>query len=233
VGGSRPLWYMSGLCTFVVVLMPGAIPNPTRIIHMTHTANLAAIAGGGCLRCTAQLRVMGAGFTNIAYTSIQVQRAAKVVPCGPGGRLHDYVPFYFTTRSPMLYTINRGNVPCDGGQSALLHLVTTAQAVEQAGLGFAFTDGHGIMSYTQFFDDLARLDEIDWPLIGSRYWSDTSEDGDRKRRKQAEFLVHQQLPWELVMGITVQTDGKRLEVEGLLAGAAHRPPVIVNPSWYY
>ena len=117
------------------------------------------------------------GYTNIAHRSVQDRRAHTAGPCGPGGVLHDYVPFYFAPRSPMLYTISRGNVEgFKAGQEFVVHRVSTAQAVQKAGLGFVFTDGHGIMAFTTFHDDLTQLDEVDWELMKSRYWFDTDED---------------------------------------------------------
>lgn len=213
--------------------MPGIVPIPTPIIHMTHVHNLPAIIRGGGLAATAVLQRAGGQFTNIAYSSIQQQRAAKVVPCGPGGCLHDYVPFYFGKKSPMLFTINKGNVPCDGGQDALVHLVSTAQAVEAGRLGFAFTNGHGIMNFSDFFDDLNDLDEVDWDIMVATYWNDTVADGDRKRRRQAEFLVHRRFPWELVTDIVVRTESVRGTVGGMIGGLAHRPQVRADQSWYY
>jgi len=74
----------------------------------------------------------------------------------------------------MLYAIHRGYV--DGyeeGQDPLIHLVTTAQAVDTGGCGWVFTDGHATMGYTEFFDDLTALDEVDWGVMGSRYWYDS------------------------------------------------------------
>jgi len=213
--------------------MPGTVPQPTPIIHMTHVGNLDAIFANGALATTASLQAAGAQFNNIAYSSIQAQRAAKRVPCGPGGCLHDYVPFYFTTRSPMLYTINRGNVPCEGGQDALVHMVSTAQKVAAAGLGYAFSDGHGIMAYSNFYDDLTQLDEVDWDVIGSRQWADTVDDGDRKRRKQAEFLVRDQFPVRLLSGLIVRTPQRRQEVETLLERHGLELKVVDKSTWYY
>ena len=213
--------------------MPGNVPNPTPIIHMTHLDNLGAILAAGGLRATAQLLASGAAFTNIAYGSIQAQRAAKQVPCGPGGCLHDYVPFYFTKRSPMLYTISRGNVPCEGGQDAIVHMVSTAQRVAAGGCHFAFSDGHGIMAYSHFFDDLAHLCEVDWDVIRSTYWSDTPENPDRKRRKQAEFLVHGSLPLARLNGIVVRTPAARDQVVALLSQTTFSTEVVVRPQWYY
>lgn len=213
--------------------MPGPIPQPTPIIHMTHVDNLQSILARGGLSSTAALIAAGMAHTNIAYNSIQQQRAAKVVPCGPGGSLHDYVPFYFTRKSPMLYTINRGNVPCAGGQENIIHLVMTAQRAAARRLGFAFTDGHGIMSYTDFYDDLDDLDQVDWDMINAIYWHDTAEDGDRKRRKQAEFLIRDHCPWNAISHIVVRSSARAAQVAGIIAHQPHQPEIAVRPKWYY
>lgn len=213
--------------------MPGTVPQPTPIIHMTHVGNLERILAAGELRATARLNASGTAFTNIAYSSIQAQRAGKVVPCGPGGSLHDYVPFYFTRRSPMLYTIHRGNVSCEGGQGALVHLVSNAQAVAASGLGYAFSDGHGIMAYSSFYDDLGHLGEIDWDVIAASQWADTVEDGDRKRRKQAEFLVRDRFPISLLQGAVVQTQARADEVNSILQRLGQPLRVVVRTGWYY
>jgi ssDNA thymidine ADP-ribosyltransferase DarT-like protein len=200
---------------------------------MTHVDNLPTVVGLGSLLSTAALHASKLDHANIAYSSIQGQRAAKAVPCGPGGSLHDYVPFYFTRKSPMLYTINRGNVPCAGGQENLIHLLSTAQTVAQLGLGFAFTDGHGIMAYTSFYDDLAHLGQVDWNVIGATYWHDTVEDGDRKRRKQAEFLVRDQFPWTAISHVVVRSNARATQVSAIIANCGHKPQIVVDPGWYY
>ncbi len=67
-------------------------------------------------------------YTSIAHQNIQDRRAYTQVPCGPRGWLHDYVPFYFGVRSPMLFTISRGNVEgYDRDQEDVIYLVSTAQ----------------------------------------------------------------------------------------------------------
>jgi hypothetical protein len=213
--------------------MPGVVPVPTPIVHMTHISNLPAIIERGGLVAMTTLAAEHANVTSIAYTSIQQQRATKQVPCGAGGCLHDYVPFYFCRRSPMLFTISRGNVPCEGGQDAIVHFVSTAQRIEEEELDFAFTDGHGIMNYTSFYDDLDDLDEVDWPLIAAQYWVDTREDGDRRRRRQAEFLVHGDFDWEMIDEIVVRSAARKQQVVDLIADLDHKPAVSVKPDWYY
>lgn len=207
----------------------------TPIYHITHVANLTGMIADRGLTCVAELRKRGAGtYRDIAYPHIQDRRASKRVPCGPGGTLADYVPFYFAPRSPMLYTISRGNVQgYTEGQSPIVHLVAHAEEVVRQGLGFAFTDGHGVIAMTDYFDDLADLSKIDWPLMKARYWFDAEEDGDRKRRRQAEFLVHRFMPWELVCEIGVLTQEMVEWVQQLVSAASHRPVVALRQGWYY
>jgi hypothetical protein len=144
------------------------------------------------------------------------------------------VPFYFGARSPMLYSIYRGNVEgYEQGQEAVIYLMSTAQVVSQANLGYVFTDGHGIMGFTDFYDDLVHLGEVDWPLMNERYWRDTVDDPDRKRRRQAEFLVSGGFPWTLVEAIVVMNTARVGQVQKLLRRAAHKPPVSVQRNWYY
>jgi len=171
------------------------IQHPTPIYHITHVDNLPGIIADGGIRCCVELRQAGVGYRDIAYGHIQDRRARKPVSCGPRGMLHDYVPFNFAPRSPMLFTINRGNVATyTDGQQPVVHLVSNVQAIQDAGYQFVFTDGHATMMTSAFYDDLLRLDTIDWPLMRSRYWNDTNQYPDLERRRQAEFLVHRFFP---------------------------------------
>jgi len=209
-------------------------PEPTFIFHITPLDNLRSILAAGAMFAKRVLDQEDTDYTNMAHQSIQDRRAHTVVPCGPGGSLHDYVPFYFAPRSPMLFTISRGNVEgFAGGQSSVLHLLSTVQDVCKAGLGFVFTDGHGIMDFTEFFVALADLDQVDWPLMQETYWADTDDDSDRKRRRQAEFLVHERFPVSLLRGIGVMNETTKHETESVLAEFGLAIPVAVKPGWYY
>ena len=211
-----------------------SVPNPTPIFHISPIENLRMILETGELRAKRALDQEDTGYTNITHQTIQDRRAHTLVPCGPRGVLHDYVAFYFGPRSPMLFTISKGNVEgFAGGQQSIVHLVSTVQAVQAAGLGFVFTDGHGIMAITDFYDDPAQLDEVDWPLMNSRYWFDTDDDSDRKRRRQAEFLVHHRFPVPLIHGIGVINQQKKTETEALLVEFDLAIPVAASPGWYY
>ncbi len=208
---------------------------PTPIYHITHINNLRSIVENeGLLSHTASCR-KGIRHTSIAHQNIQDRRAFRKVPCGRGGVLHDYVPFYFAPRSPMLYTISRGNVVgYDQGQTPVIYLVSSAEAVEAAELPFVGADGHAVMEYTGFFDDLYFLEYvIDWEIMEATFWADTDEDGDRKRRRQAEFLVHNFFPWRLITEIGVINSQIQTQVREILQNYNYKPPVKVYPNWYY
>ncbi len=104
------------------------------------------------------------------------------------------------------------------GQTPLIYLVTTAQAVSDSGARFVFSNGHGLATFTCWFDDLERLDRVDWSIVYERYWKDTLEDMDRQRRKQAEFLVHRFCDWSLIREIGVINQVMKQRVEEILSG---------------
>ena len=57
---------------------------------------------------------------------------------------------------------------------------------------------------------------IDWELMESKYWHDTDEDNSRKRRRQAEFLIHKFCPWTLVKEISVINNDVKIKVQKIL-----------------
>ena len=149
-------------------------PLPTPIVHLTHVKNLPSIfSAGGILSYNEMLR-RELGYQNIAYSHIQTRRASIMVFGASGGSLHNYAPFHFGPKSPMLYAISNGQVPgYEEGQEPLVYLVSTAQAVEEAGLSFAFTDGHAIMRLSEQYFDLSNLDKLSWGVINGTYWFDS------------------------------------------------------------
>jgi hypothetical protein len=208
--------------------------NPTLIYHITHFNNLRSILSNGGLRCYEEIAKMKHHPVNIAHPSIQDRRSRASVPCGPQGNLHEYVPFYFAPRSPMLYTIHKGNVEhYKGGQESIIHIVSSVEKVEETGHEFVFTDGHAIMTFTLFYDDAANLEHIDWEIMGAKYWNDTPQDPDRKRRRQSEFLIYNKLDWSAVIGIGVYSKEMRKEIERILSEEGQSCPVRVRRGWYY
>ena len=72
-------------------------------------------------------------------------------------------------------------------------------------------------------------------MVYADYWADTVADMDRQRRKQAEFLIHEFCPWEVIQDITVQNAATKARVEAVLNDfpAEQRKLVNINTGWYY
>lgn len=211
-------------------------PSRTLIFRIIHVDNLQVMLQRGGIHAPSATAADGLPYRVIHHQSIQTQRANKPVPCGPRGVIHDYASFYFAPRSPMLYAIYKGNVQdYHEGQEPIIYLVSDAQTVRSSGAEFVFTDGHAIMAMSEFFDDLSRLDRVDWSVMRARMWNDTDRCPDRKRRRQAEFMIHRFCPWPLIGGIAVIDNRMKRQVEGVLDRfpRLHRPIVRVERGWYY
>ncbi len=207
--------------------------QPTWVYHFTPIENLPGILESDGLICNNRCRTQQ---VSIAHHHIQDRRSRKPVPCGPGGCLHDYVPFYFCTRSPMMYAINGGAVESyNRGQAELVYLVLNFQRVAGAGLKFVFTDRHAATNHAVFYTNPADLRRIDWDLMSSPRWNNIPEYRDRKDRRQAELLVHAFVPWDLVDSLVVMTPYMKQRVDNLLTQypTLARRPVFVKRNWYY
>jgi|GEM_PF-892746 len=216
IGGPRP-WAEGGTAAY----------------HITHVENLASIVACGQIECDNDCAEAARNPIGIAHTDLKEQRARTSVTVAAGGTLADYVPFYFAPRSPMLISIHRGYVEqYDGGQDAIVHLVCSVQGLAKLGR-FAVINRHPITALAEQFDDLAALADLDWTIMRAKYWSDTDEDGDRKFRRQAEFLVHRSVPIEAIKLVGAATDAVAHRAATLLEGMPDPPPVIVRRDWYY
>jgi len=211
-------------------------PEPTLLYRLVHVNNLPTLLARRALHAPNSTPNDGLPYRTIHNPNVQASRHAKPIGCGPGGSCHDYVPFYFGPLSVMLLNLKTGRVQgYNEGQAPLIYLVTSVNHVEELGCRFVFSDGHGLAAYTCWYEDLQDLDKVDWDLVGERYWRNRAEDNDRQRRKQAEFLIWQVVPWDLIEKITVLNREVKRAVENTLAQFphAHHPSVEIRPDWYY
>ncbi|MHB8849003.1 MAG: type II toxin-antitoxin system toxin DNA ADP-ribosyl transferase DarT [Burkholderiales bacterium] len=198
----------------------------------------------GALLSKNKVSVDGINYENIAHQGAQGARAAKSVPNPPGGNVHDYVPFYFAPRSPMLYAINGGKVlNCNLRQSDIVHFETTVDDVK-GHAPFVFFDRNATLAYSKPYTNLAHLDQIAWDLITEppqmdgfcRYWqNDHSKQHyvDRMEKRMAEFLVKTSVPINAINRIGVIDRSKQDEVIRIVNRYNLNIPVVVMPDWYF
>jgi ssDNA thymidine ADP-ribosyltransferase, DarT len=201
-------------------------------MHFTHIRNLAGIVEDGGLHADSKVRANGRLPVSCAASGIKKSRAQTRVTVKPYGYVSDYVPFYYAPRSPMLYRISRGGVQgYTEGQSPLIYLVSTVETVRSAGLAWVGSDGNCAAATTRHYNDWdVLIDNIDWELMKTRYWANTVDDGDRMRRRAAEFLVHNFFPLDHVHAIIAMQGNIAASATQLTRG---KIPVRVNSSWYF
>lgn len=160
-------------------------PDNPRIFHITHVDNLAGILAEGGLWSDAQCLARSLVTTNIGHRHIKQRRMGRPVVTRAGGSPGDYVPFNFCSRSVMLYPISRGHGDYDGGQERIVHLVSDVQTAVALGRAWAFSDRHAELGHALHYDDLGRLDEVRWDVMGLTYWQDVGADLLARREGRA------------------------------------------------
>ncbi len=204
----------------------------TWIFHFTHYKNLGSILNTGGLKCDSEM--VNRDHAIVGNRDIKTRRFFKNVTVPPNGVVADYVPFYFAPRSPMLYSIHRGNVPqCDYGQNEVVYLCTKVEDVVSKA-ECCFTDRNAALTFASFYKDTNQLqDVVDMPLMRERMWNNTPDDLDRMERRMAEFLVHRFFLWELVQYIGVANVEVKNYVDGLLQNSGQDVTTEVRTNWYY
>ncbi len=212
-------------------------PAQPMIFHVTHVDNLDSIASCGKLLSDAAMITRGGPTTGIGMSAIKLRRVQELaVPCHPGTKVGDYVPFYFCPRSVMLYVIHCANHPdlaYQGGQDPIVHLAADLHAVvhwaDANNVKWAFSLSNAGAYYTEFRCGIDDFDELDWAAIAAKDFRPP----EVKERKQAEFLVHGSFPFQLIQCIGVRSDAIRSRATQALASGGHRPLVSTFPQWYF
>lgn len=213
--------------------MPRPIPTP--VGHFTHIDHLPTIAQHGLLSDT-RAHETGLLASEVGNQNIKARRRERAVTAGAGGMVAEYVPFYFKSRSPMMYAIHCGNVATfTGSEDDLVYLVTTVETLIEHGLGPVFTDRNAALAVTQYSEETADLDTlVDWEVMNLRIWRNTDDDPDRVERRMAECLVHERVPWEVFTGIVVHDSTREARVRADLGTLEIViPPIHVSPDSYF
>lgn len=190
------------------------------IYQFTHLTNLPDILQSGLLSYNEKKR-QGISHLSIASESIQDRRARMNVPTGPCGVVHDYVPFYFCCRSPMLLSVvNAKNVD----QFYLIYLGVPIDVLDSSAA--VFTDASANTSAPpRFYSDPSDLKHLDWASIDSRKWGSPSDEA--RQARMAEALLHERLAVSGIDHIIVWCEEVKAAVEKKYDKAGIQPPAIM------
>jgi hypothetical protein len=208
-------------------------PEKALIFRIVHVANVPWILEHDGLYCR-NAPEQDPNYVNIGNQDLIDKRARRQVPIAPGGTLSDYVPFYFTPFSIMMYNIKTGyggitkRENCD-----IVIFVSSIHRVHQLGLPFVFTNQHAYSIDAEFFSHPDDVQRIDWPLLQSRNFKTDDADPGKQVRYQAEALVHHYVPLRALLGLGCHTAAVKARLEALLLAKGFQIAVKTAPTWYF
>lgn len=207
-------------------------PKEALIFRITHVRNIPWILRKG-LRCANGGNVDPL-FVSIGNPDLIAKRRLRMVDIPPGGTLADYVPFYFTPRSPMLYNIKTGW----GGvkqrpNEEIVILVSSLVTLNERGIPFVFSDRHAYLLQARFYSDLDDLGNLDFDSLQRSDFVRSAEAPEKFDRYQAEALVFGSLPLDALTGIACYTRDVKLELEAMASEAGVAPRIEVRDDWYF
>lgn len=196
---------------------------------MTHIENIPHILQNGITHI--QSANNNPQYYPIGDTSLISRRENFQLPNGK--ILGSYIPFYFGTRMPMLFVIQKGlNSVNRVSARDIIYCITSVQEILDHNLDFIFSDGHAVDELTDFFEP-DRIDNIlellDRFAISAKYWKDEN-DLDLKRRKEAEFLIQEDLPVDAILGYAVYNMEAK---QKLIALGIEEKRIVIKANYYF
>ena len=204
--------------------------NKTYLYRMTHIENVPHILEHGVTH-------LSSANANKSYKAIgddSIISTRNNIELPNGKKLGNYIPFYFGSRTPMLYVIQKGynGVPVTPAQD-IVYCISSVQKIVDHKLPFVFANGHAVaVGLTDFYEekDLVNIDKIlDKKAIDAKYWRNI-EDTDLKRRKEAEFLVETDIPTTAIIGWVVYNEEAK---KRLLEMGIPENMIYVKPDCYF
>jgi hypothetical protein len=211
--------------------MAGLNPEEARIFRITHIDNVPWILEHG-LHCKSS-KTQDHNFVPIGLPDLIAKRASRPVRIPPGGFLCDYVPFYFTPWSIMMYNIKTGyGDVIQRPNREIVIMVSSIHRLAELEVPFIFTNAHAYMQEADYFNDISKLDEIDWRLLQSRNFKRDPEDPGKQARYQAEALVHKHVPIEALLGVGCYDSNAQTRLESEIRERNLKLPV-KTVGWYF
>jgi hypothetical protein len=200
---------------------------------MTHIENIPHILKNGITHQNSVNR--NQNYVSIGYSSLISKRDNFILP--NGNKLGAYIPFYFGVRMPMLFVIMLGNKSIRYNLKPLLsediiYCISSVEQIRVHNLQFIFSNGHAVSEFTEIFDktDIDNIQNlIDQTAINATYWVDEN-DLDLKRRKEAEFLVENDIPESAILGFAVYNENAK---EELIKYGVPADKIAVRPTYYF
>ncbi len=182
-----------------------------KIYRMTHISNVPHILKHGITHKKSPNS--NPNFVTIGDLSLIDTRNIKSVHINNGDLLNfnspsiilgDFIPFYFGIKMPMLYVMQNGGNFVEKATipKNIVYVVCSLIDIVNAEINYYFTDGHATDNLTSFYDK-TKVDSlpiiIDWNAVKAPFWGG-QDNLNIKRKKQAEFLIKDDLSPRFIVG---------------------------------
>ena len=201
------------------------------IFRITHRDNVPWILDNGMHAAHGAKR--DPNYRNIGNVDLIDKRSRRNVCVSPGGTLSDYVPFYFTPYSIMMFNIKTGYNVKHVPNEEIVIFVTSLPFLEAQGVQFIFTDQHAYPPTAEYFTELHQLDRIDWPTLQSRSFKHDPDDPAKKERYQAEALVWKHVPLAALQGVCCYNAIVQRQIAAQIGIRNLTFKAAVQRNWYF
>jgi hypothetical protein len=204
----------------------------SNLYYMAPLGNAATIAAFGILSYNT-IHANGdldAVVQNIADPFVNSRRHRRMID---GRSLHDYVPLYWATHTPMQYVVTfHQNLP----QEQLIFFVLDSDRVLELPRVWT-TDGNAASNETTFYEGAGAIEHLDWRVLRTP----NCYSPEYRRKKCAEVLVPDHVSQELITAIHTVDNSVASDFRELLRRlATHRDFVLpmiervsANSALYY
>lgn len=206
-------------------------PEKALIFRIIHRDNLPWILDHGLHASNGE--IADPNYRNIGNVDLIGRRNQRKVRVGPGGSLSDYVPFYFTPFSIMMYNIHTGYNVRQVPNEEILIVVSSLARIAELQIPFVFTDQHAYPAMANYYTDLGDLNKIDWTLLNQKDFHHDPDDPGKKERYQAEALIWKHVPISALLGICSCNADVDANVKAELQNRKLVLQSIVQRGWYF
>lgn len=203
---------------------------------MTHIGNIPHIINNGITHRNspnANKHYVPIGDSSLINTRNErtISFYSKNNDCNGTFLIGDCTPFYLGCRTPMLYVIQKGyNGVEKQSPSNIIYMACSVQSIIDVNLDFYFSDGHCIDMFSSCYDktrvsELTKL--VNLPSTKIRDWT---TDPDAKRKKEAEFLIVGDIPYNCITGFICYNENSK---QNLLSYGITNESIIVDHRRYF
>jgi hypothetical protein len=203
-----------------------------RVFRILHRDNLRWTLCNG-LHC-ANAGARDPNFVPIGNADLINRRRTRYLPAPFEGTLSDYVPFYFTPFSPMMYNIKTGYSGITRRPNEdIVILVSSFSKLRQSGVETIFSDRHAYLQAACFHSEAEKLDQIDWKLLQARDFRRDPNDPGKFERYEAECLARTHVPVSALIGVACFNESAKARVDRDVAETGVNIDARILPQWYF